>query len=219
MSMQIALLEKHQMFAQMLSDHLESSTSTIHICKDIPHLFKHAVSTSFDFIILEISVATDAEELIKDIKSDFPHSKILIVSAYADHKLVRKMMLAGVDGYISKNNDLKEVKKALSVILEGDVYLGENVKTSPSVKKVTSRDLDQSISDTMEDTYLLRSKLTRREKEILSFLVSGKNNRQIGQTLFISHQTVSVHRKNIMKKLDVNNTSTLIRMAVEKELV
>jgi DNA-binding NarL/FixJ family response regulator len=71
----------------------------------------------------------------------------------------------------------------------------------------------------IEDRFLLKQKLTNREKEILRLIVQFKNNKTIAQELFISDQTVSAHRKSIMKKLGVNNTVNLIKFSIDHQLV
>ena len=67
--------------------------------------------------------------------------------------------------------------------------------------------------------FTLKQKLTKREQEILELITQGKSNKHIGQELFISFQTVGVHRKNIMKKLGIRNTVSLIKFALENHLV
>jgi len=71
----------------------------------------------------------------------------------------------------------------------------------------------------LEDSFLLRQKLTRREREILTLIVQFKNNKAIAQELFISDQTVIAHRKRIMKKLGVNNSVNLIKISMDHQLV
>ena len=61
--------------------------------------------------------------------------------------------------------------------------------------------------------------LSRREKEILGLIAEGYTNPQIAEKLFLSSFTVDSHRKNLLAKLDVKNTATLIRLAVEKKLL
>ena len=70
-----------------------------------------------------------------------------------------------------------------------------------------------------QDGFNLKNKLTRREREILKLIVQAKNNKEIGKELFISDQTVGVHRKNIMRKLGVRNSISLIRFAMDNNLV
>jgi DNA-binding NarL/FixJ family response regulator len=61
--------------------------------------------------------------------------------------------------------------------------------------------------------------LTRREKEILELIAEGYTNPQIAEKIFLSQFTVDTHRKNILAKLNVKNTASLIRFAVEQKLI
>lgn len=61
--------------------------------------------------------------------------------------------------------------------------------------------------------------LTEREREIIQLIANGFSNKEIGEKLFISHKTVDVHRTNIMKKLQVNNVASLVKISFEAGLI
>ena len=66
---------------------------------------------------------------------------------------------------------------------------------------------------------MIKRKLTSREQEVLALITQAKNNKEIADELYISDQTVGVHRKNIMRKLGVRNTVNLVKFALENQLV
>jgi DNA-binding NarL/FixJ family response regulator len=70
-----------------------------------------------------------------------------------------------------------------------------------------------------EDRFLLKQKLSRRESEVLKHIVMDKSTKEIAEELYISNQTVSAHRKSIMRKLGANTTANLIKFALENQLV
>ena len=70
-----------------------------------------------------------------------------------------------------------------------------------------------------EDRFVKKNNLTRRELEILRHIAQAMSNKEIAEKLFISDQTVSVHRKNIMRKLGVTNTAGLIKTAYDNQLL
>jgi DNA-binding NarL/FixJ family response regulator len=70
-----------------------------------------------------------------------------------------------------------------------------------------------------EDRFVRRYGLTRREMEVMKYIGQAFSNKDIAEQLFISDQTVSVHRKNIMRKIGVKSTANLIRIAYENNLV
>ena len=67
--------------------------------------------------------------------------------------------------------------------------------------------------------FYCEKKLTRREQEVLELIAKAMNNKEIADQLYISDQTVGVHRKNIMRKLGVRNTVNLIKFAIDHQLV
>ena len=100
-----------------------------------------------------------------------------------------------------------------------NTFLGEGLSVSPpanSFKKGFS--LERKFGF-YEDRFQIKQKLTKRESEILKLIIQAKNNKEIGDELYISDQTVGVHRKNIMRKLGVRSTMSLIKFAIENQIV
>jgi two-component system response regulator NreC len=88
---------------------------------------------------------------------------------------------------------------------------------TPSLQKNPSND-DQN-KNSFIDEFQLIEKLTKREMQVLQQIAQAKTNGEIGKQLFISDQTVGVHRKNIMRKLSLRNTNALIKFAYDNGLV
>jgi DNA-binding NarL/FixJ family response regulator len=139
----------------------------------------------------------------------FPGIKILILTMHKDKSLIRKAMSMGIKGYLTKTCDRDELLFAISQILRNKIYFSGDVKDA--LAKVT---------ETIENGSELSKTalLTDREKEIIKLLCSGMNNRQIAETLFLSHKTVDNHRTNIMRKLNVHNIVELIRFSLKQGL-
>ena len=90
----------------------------------------------------------------------------------------------------------------------------------PFQKEKTEREKTESdVIRKYEDRYHVRQKLTKRELEILKLVAQAKSNKEIAGELYISDQTVGVHKKNIMRKLNVRSTLSLIKYATEQNLV
>jgi DNA-binding NarL/FixJ family response regulator len=103
------------------------------------------------------------------------------------------------------------------MVMEGKTYMADGIRISPEF--VNQPNTASKKIKVYEDRFLLKQKLTKREKEILTYIVQFKNNKTIAEELFISDQTVSAHRKRIMKKFGVNNTANLIKFSVDHQLV
>ena len=115
------------------------------------------------------------------------------------------MIENGASGYLLKSASVEDIAEAIKTVTEGKMYL------SISMEHVL-RPLTVNPVDTVPP-------LTKREKEILNLIGDGLTNNQMADKLFISPLTVDSHRKNLLTKLNVNNTASLIRFAVENHLI
>lgn len=173
-----------------------------------------------DIIIMEIAIGdSEGLKLISELKRHQPSIKIIVLSAYGEPKLVKDAFLKGIDGYVLKSNSSIELLECVDEVLEGRTYVAEGVRITPESSKAVNAVASYKPQKSYEDRFLIRQKLTKREKEILTLIVQAKNNKEIARELYISDQTVSVHRKNIMKKLSVRNTVNLIKFAMDNRLV
>ena len=181
-------------------------------------LLKLSGNGGFDLVIMDIKLpGIDGLELIYRIKEFQPQVRILVLTSYDSNKFVKSAFKQGADGYLLKTSDLEELKVAIEEVLEGVAFMGNGVSFSPLKNGVTRR--DENDVWVVEDSFLLKNYLTRREIEILSEIAEEKDNKEIAQKLYISDQTVSVHRKNIMKKLKVNSNQELRTIALSQGLL
>ncbi len=168
-----------------------------------------------DLLFMELNFTDDdGLSLIKKIKSEFPEMRLCVLSGYVDHKFVKEAFQNGADGYYSKFNDIEELTQCVNEIMLGNTFLATGLNITPK-KNMKSR----TDANYMDDRFLLKKKLTKREQEVLELITKAMNNKEIAEKLYISDQTVGVHRKNIMRKLNVRNTVNLIKFAIDHQLV
>lgn len=148
----------------------------------------------------------------EEIKKIKPDTKIIIVSMHNEKQLIKKLIDQGADGYLLKNSQQKEVMEAIEKALQNEPYFSEDVTQVLANKTPVKNSVAQS------ETSLI-SNLTEREIEILKLVAQGLTNKEVGDTLDISHRTVDTHRTNLMKKLDVTNVAGLIRIAFKNGLI
>ncbi len=169
-----------------------------------------------DLLMMELNFTdNDGLSLLPEVKQEFPLLKICIVSAYTDHKFVKEAFTKGADGYYSKNNNGDELEDCITDVMGGRRFLASGLQITP--KK--NGQLGSKSRSPFEDKFLLQRKLTKREHEVLELITTAMNNKEIAEKLYISDQTVGVHRKNIMRKLGVRNTVNLIKFAIDNHLV
>ncbi len=221
MAINIVVLDCQKMFVEGLEAHLHFSSKKYKIAKQIctsTELLDTMIEEEYDVLITELNIPDrDGIEIIEEIRERYPEIKILVLSAFMDSKLVRKAMVKGADGYVSKHSSMSELTYALDEIIKGDVFLGEGLSMIPTAYTKSSK--SNKTPSKYQDKFTIQQNLTKREKEILKKITQGKNNKCIGSELFISDQTVGVHRKNIMKKLRIQKSSELIKFAIANELV
>lgn len=160
-----------------------------------------------DIIFLDINLPEiNGYELCRIISKKFPAIKIIALSTFYERSNIIRMIQNGASGYLPKTADIDEMLNAIATVRQNELYLGKDIKSE--LLNAGNKNATQEIP-----------KLTRREKEILAAIAEGKTNPQIAEQLFLSTLTIETHRKNIMHKLNVSNTATLIKAAIENGLV
>ena len=164
------------------------------------------VNNMADVVLMDISMpGMDGVELCGVMKEKYPGIMILGLSTFNQGLYIKKMVENGASGYILKNSSKEELIKAIHAVHEGYIYFsGEVGMALQEYQKISKAELPA---------------LTSREKEILELIAEGFTNPQIAEKIFLSPFTIDSHRKNILAKLGVKNTASLIRLAVEKKLI
>lgn len=160
-----------------------------------------------DIILLDINLPDiSGIDLCKKIQEEFPEIKILGISTFSDRSYISRMIANGASGYLIKSASADEIVEAIQTVLKGRLYLSLEMEhvLHPSSATIPANALPA---------------LTKREKEVLQHIAEGLTNNQIAEKLFISPLTVDSHRKNLMTKLEVKNTASLIKLAIEQNLL
>lgn len=138
---------------------------------------------------------------------------ILVMTTYEESKISRTVLERGANGYLFKHGGASELLEAIETVLRGRVYRAK-LQKDRELKRPFTNDVERSALIT--EVFVKQHRLTKREAQILYLISQAMNNKEIGRQLFISDQTVSVHRKNIMRKLGVRSTAGLIKMAYDE---
>lgn len=165
-----------------------------------------------DVVLMDISMPDlDGIEATRAIKKISPEARIVALTMHDDARFFFQMLKEGALGYVVKGADPNELLSAIRVVFENKAYL------LPSLATQLLDDYLVRLKDgQVGDSY---TKLTAREREVLTLIGEGHTSRVIAEMLFISINTVERHRANIMNKLEMNNKAQLIRYAIRKGLV
>ena len=163
------------------------------------------VNNTADVILMDISMpGMDGVELCGVMKEKYPGIFILGLSTFNQGIFIKKMIENGASGYILKNSSKEELINAIHTVNDGGIYF--------------SGEAGIALEEYQKSSQTTLPVLTPREKEVLELIAEGYTNPQIAEKIFLSQFTVDSHRKNLLAKLNVKNTASLIRLAVERKL-
>ena len=142
-------------------------------------------------------------DCLKQLRTVLPEIDVIMLTVFADDKTVFDSLCAGACGYITKNASPEEILDAIREVKKGGAPMSARI----------ARMVVGSFKN-FEAT-----SLTEREREVLEQLCKGKSYKMVADALFISHDTVRHHIKNIYKKLQVHSVSEAILVAMKKKIV
>lgn len=157
-------------------------------------------------LLLDINLPdANGIDLVKGLKENNNDLKIIAFSVHNEFAVINSILKEGADAYLQKNANGDEILTAISDVIVGKRYICEktriilNQKSEIGLKQVP--------------------KLTRREKEVLSFVAKGMTTNEIADVLFISSHTVESHRKNLMEKFQTKSVTAAVKSALEYGLI
>jgi two-component system, NarL family, response regulator DegU len=175
-----------------------------------------------DVVIMDINMPnTNGIEATGQLIEMQPETKVIILSFQDDENSVMQALKMGASGYLLKEMDADMLIEAVKVVANGGSYLHPKVThnlvneyrrlVAASVESVEIRPSAFTVSEIRRPLHLL----TRRECEVLQLLTDGKSNRGIGEALFISEKTVKNHVSNILQKMNVNDRTQAVVVAIK----
>ncbi len=216
--LKVIIAEDHSIFVEGLKKALHDSfgenIQILSIVSNGDKLIDELSLHKPDLLFLDLNLpGSDGLDLIQPIHKLMPDMRIMVLTIYQDTKLVREAFKSGVDGYILKSCKTEEILRGIEDVMAGKTFMGEGVA-------VTDRPNASKPSETIyQDSFMKKYNLTNREMEILKLISNAMTNKQISEELYISDQTVGVHRKNIMRKLGVNSSAGLVKMVHQNNLL
>jgi DNA-binding NarL/FixJ family response regulator len=208
----VLVVDDHAILRDGIRSILESQEDVIVVgeASDGAEALEYVSKLLPDIVLMDISMPkTNGLEATRLIKERYPQVKVLILTQHDNREYIAPALGAGASGYVLKRSGRREMLNALRQVYEQGVFLTSNITQE------VLQDYSQAGHNGKEDEH----HLTERERQVLQLIVEGKSNKEIALVLGISPKTVSVHRTNIMSKLDVQNTVELIRYAASNPLV
>jgi len=179
----------------------EYINAEIHECFDGNGAWKKMEASRYDLFIMDITMpGTDSINLLSNIFTQWPQQKVLILTMSSEEIYGRKYLQLGVKGFINKEADSAEIRKAIVSVMSNRKYI------SARLQEIITRD---AVAGKPRSPF---ESLSARELEVMTHMVEGKNVSEIAAALFVHTSTIGTHKARIMQKLGVSNIIELTKM-------
>jgi DNA-binding NarL/FixJ family response regulator len=212
MAIKILLVDDHKIFRQGLRGLIaeEKDMAIVGEAEDGRDAIAQIATLRPDVVIMDVGMpALNGIEATRQIKKEFPKTRVIALSMHVDEKFVAEMLRAGAVGYLCKKCDADELVSAIKTAAAGQMYL------SPSISGTLVESYVRNVTTAPASAF---SQLTDREREILQLLVEEKTIKEIAGELHLSIKTVHAHREHLMRKLNVQTVAGLTKYAVREGL-
>lgn len=175
-----------------------------------------------DIVILDVEMPRmDGVAATRQIVARCPQTRVVILTAFEDDGLILQLIQAGATGYLLKESKIEEVIRAIRVAASGESLIDPRVAQKilrMMMAGVTAAPAAAPVRPT-EDALKRLEALTQREREVLTEIGRGKNNKELAEIFQIGGTTVKTHVGRIMQKLEVRDRVELVLLAVQAGLV
>ena len=162
-----------------------------------------------EVLLLDINMPKkNGIEVLKSIRNQNLKVKVLILTVHNEIEYLLKAVDIGVDGYILKDSESAELKRAIMTVLEGESYIQSSLIPALN-SRLIARDVDKEKIDS----------LTKRELEVLVQVANGMFNKEIANTLNISERSVKNHLSNIFRKIEVSDRTQAAVFAIKNDII
>jgi len=158
-----------------------------------------------DVAVLDIEMpGLSGIEIARKLGESHAHCAVLLLSMYAEPELIRSALLAGVSGYLVKEDAAQDLVEALAAVARGDVYISSRI--------------GGAVVDVVRRPGTPAPQLTPRERDVLRLLCDGLTSKEIASRLELQPKTVHGHRSAIMEKLNIHSVAGLVKYAIRHQL-
>lgn len=211
MAINVMITDDHSMIREGLKQllELEGEFKVIAEAADGIECINKLETVRPDVLLLDINMPNmNGLEVLQKMKEMKIKMRVLILTIHSEVEYLLKAVDIGVSGYILKDSESAELKKAITNVVNGENYI------QPSLIPL----LNAKMIDRDSDTIKIES-LTKRELEVLKNLSYGMYNKEIAEKLDISERTVKNHISNIFKKLEVTDRTQAAVFAIRNNLI
>ena len=163
---------------------------------------------TWDIVVLDVGMpGKSGLDALKDLKQVCPKLPVLVLSAYPEDQLARRMLKAGASGYLTKDSAPNELVQALKKILGGGKFV------SASMAELLVANLNEEAGRPLHEM------LSDREYQVMCLIAVGKSLKEIADDLCVGISTINTYRARILEKMQFKNNTELTHYALENRLV
>jgi len=189
---------------------LENDIDVVGVAQDGAEAVELTKNKSPDLVLMDLKMpGLNGVEATRRIRTQFPQTKVLVLTTYDDDEWVFDAVRAGASGYLLKDTPREKVIEAVRGTVAGKSYVDP---------LVVGKLLDQVASRQIKSTSAITEKLTEREKAVLRLLARGLGNTEIAHQLHLSEGTVRNHVSAILSKLGVSDRTQAAIIAIQHGL-
>lgn len=211
MAIRVMIADDHSMIREGLKQllELEGDFQVVEEACDGVDCLEKLEKTIPDILLLDINMPNmNGLDVLKKIKEKRMKVKVLVLTVHNEVEYLLKAVDIGINGYLLKDSESAELKKAILTVVNGEDYI------QPSLIPL----LNAKMIDRNKDNVKIES-LTRREMDVLKLLAVGMYNKEIAEKLNISERTVKNHVSNIFKKICVTDRTQAAVFAIRNNLI
>lgn len=204
----VFLVDDHPLVREWLTNliHQQPDLEVCGEAESAPQAIPAIIALKPEVAIVDLSLKDSSGiELIKALRQACPNVAVLVLSMHDETHYAERALRAGARGYITKRETTKKVVAAIRQVLDGKLYMGENVAAAMAAQYVGGKTLG---------TCAPVEQLSDRELEVFELLGQGRGTRQIAETLRVSVKTVQAYYARIKEKLNLRSVTEMVREAV-----
>ena len=196
----VLIVDDHTLFRRGLREHLEASDlDVVGETEDAAGAVALFAETEPEVTLMDLHLPGDSSiDTIRGMRLAAPDARILIMTVSTEEEEVMEAIVAGACGYLLKDSDGDQIVAAIGTAAAGESPLSPRI-ASALIDRLRKHEPPPASSTGDRPT------LTRREREVLSLIVEGKDNNEIAAELVVSPETVKTHVSTVLEKLDADN--------------
>ncbi len=213
-SIRVAIADDHKIFRKgvILSLRPYSNIKFMLEAENGNDLIQGLAITEVDVVLMDLRMpGKDGIEATKIVSKQFPNIKVLVLSMYEDERFVYHLMENGASGYLLKNAEPQEIRRAIMEVQEKGYYLNNFVNRILLKKSHAKQKVVPSLNNEIT--------LSDKEKDVLRFICMEFTAAEIAQKMEISARTVEAIKDRLMERFGTKNTAGLVFFAVKNNLI